>query len=261
MLLFASKATAAYFSSGGVDAKLNIRVWEMFLKKYKIPYRIVESVDQLELAVPGALLLPSTVLLSDREKRAVISFREKGGSILASWLSGVRNEYGGWQGFDFMKVALGTDVLGNTENEEDENFLMLNGDSPVTHYSPAGQRVWLERAKGWYPLRLSGGYPAANIMSWSRTFSPGKPTTAIVFDERPAASGYLSRSCYSGYPERLWLSAHPEIMEGIAHNALMWLLRQPSVYVSACDILFPAHLLWLLKQLMLLPILITFSPR
>jgi hypothetical protein len=233
VLLYASATTAKYFSWGGVDAKVNIRVWETFLRKYKIPYRIVESADQLELAIPGVLLLPSTVSLSDQEKRAVISFREKGGSVLASWLSGVRNESGAWLGFAFMKDVLGTDVMGNTEGEENDNFLMVNGDNPVTHYLPAGQRIWLERAKGWYPLRLSGGHPAANIMDWSRTFSPGKPTTSIVFDERPSVSGYLSRSVVLGYPERLWLSADPKMVEAIAHNALMWLLRQPSVYVSA----------------------------
>lgn len=233
VLLYASPTTHAYFSAGGLDAKDNLRVWEVFLRKYKIPFRIVASVEQLEKMLPGVLLLPSSVALSEREKQAVIGFRAKGGGVLASWLTGVRNESGEWRGFDFMEMALDAKVVGNTEADEEDNFMMPHGDSPVTHHLPAGLRIWLERAKEWYPLRLVGRHSAAQVMDWSRTFVSGKLTTTIVFDERRQSSGNPSRSVVLGYPERLWLSADPKLLEAIAHNALMWLLRQPDAYISA----------------------------
>ena len=233
VLVYASPVNQAYFAKGNLDTKANIRVWDVFLRKYKIPFKLLTSVDQLEQARPGVLLLPSSVALSEREKQAVLAFRAKGGGVLASWLTGVRSESGEWLGFGFMESALDTQVVGSTEADEDDNFMMPHGDNPVTHYLPAGLRVWLERAKEWYPLRLVGRYPAAQIMDWSRTFVPGKIGTAIVFDERAQPSGKPSRSVVLGYPERLWLASDPKLLEALAHNALMWLLRQPDAFVAA----------------------------
>ncbi|MFZ4480933.1 MAG: hypothetical protein ACOYNZ_13690 [Rhodoferax sp.] len=233
VLLYVSPTTQAFFTKGGLDPKLGIRVWEVFLSKYKIPFRQVNSIEQLEKLQPGVLLLPSTVALSDKEKKAVIDFRGKGGSVLASWLTGVRGEVGEWRGFDFMESALNVRVVGNTEADEDVTYLIPYGDSPVTHHLPAGLRVWLERASGWHPLRLEGRYPVAQVMDWARTFDSNRTSAAMVFDERVQASGRLSRSVVLAYPERLALSAEPKFLEAIAHNALMWLLRQPAAYVSA----------------------------
>ena len=233
VFLYASPTTQNYFAKGGIDAKVNIQQWEVFLRKYKIPFQTVASVDKLEKAQPGILLLPSLVALSEREKQAVASFRAKGGGVLASWLTGVRGDKGEWQGFGFMENTLDTKVVGNTEADENDNFMLPYGDSPVTHSLPAGMRIWLDRPKDWYPLRLVGGRSTAQIMDWSRAFVLGKPTSTIVFDERFQSSGKLSRSVVLGYPERLWLTADPKLLEAIAHNSLMWLLRQPSAYLSA----------------------------
>ena len=231
--LYASPATQAYFASGGVDAKANQRAWEVLLRKYKIPFKSIASAERLETLASGVLLLPSSVVLSQREKQAVLNFRAKGGSVLASWLTGVRSENGAWIGFDFMERALDVKVVGTTQADNDDSFMMPHGDSPVTHHLPAGQRIWTERPKEWYPLRLVGRNPAAHMMDWSRSFSAGKPTASVVFDERRQQSGLLSRSVVLGYPERLWLSADPKLLEAIAYDALGWLLRRPSAYVSA----------------------------
>lgn len=153
--------------------------------------------------------------------------------MLATWLTGVRGEKGEWLGFDYMQQALDAKVVGNTEADENVTYLLPYGDSPVTHHLPAGQRVWLERAKEWYPLRLEGRQHAGQVMDWGRTFDPEKPSGTIVFDERRQASGKASRSVVLGYPERLWLSSDPKMLEAVSHNALMWLLRQPDAYVAA----------------------------
>ena len=233
VFIYTSPITEKYFVTGGIDAKVNIQQWEVFLRKYKIPFQVISSIDKLENAQPGVLLLPSSIALSEREKQAVVSFRAKGGGVLATWLTGVRGEKGEWQGFGFMENALDAKVVGNTEADENDNFMMPNGDSPVTYSLPAGLRIWLERPKDWYSLRFATGNSAAQIMDWSRVFIAGKPTSTIVFDERPQPSGQLSRSVVLGYSERLWLSADPKLLEAIAHNSLMWLLRRPDAYLSA----------------------------
>ena len=233
IFLYASPTTRSYFEKGGIDSSINIRLWEVFLRKYKMPFQVVTSVDKLEKVQSGILLLPSLVALSEREKLAVAAFRAKGGSVLASWLTGVRGEGGEWQGFGFMERTLDAKVVGNTEADVNDMFMMPHGDSPVTHALPAGIRIWLDRPKEWYPLRLVGRHPAAQIMEWSRKFIPGKPTSTIIFDEQVQPSGQLSRSVVLGYSERLWLTADPKLLEAIAHNSLTWLLRRPDAYLSA----------------------------
>jgi Polysaccharide deacetylase len=233
VLLYLSPVTRDFYATGGLDIQANTRVWEVFLNKYKINYKLVTTVDQLEKSATGVLLLPSSVALSDREKQAVSDFRSRGGSVLASWLTGVRNEKGAWRGFDFMNKVLNVDVLGDTKQHDEDNFLMPYGDSPINNDLPAGLRIWIERSKIWYPLRMRGAKSAAAFMDWSRTFSTDKSGAAIVFDENKQASGVLSRVAVLGYPEYLWLAADPKYMEAIAHNTLMWLLRQPDAYKTA----------------------------
>jgi hypothetical protein len=231
--LYASPTSKTYYAASSIDFKDSLRLWEVFLKKYKIPYKVVLAVDKLEASAPGVLVLPSLIALSEREKLAIIKFRSQGGSVLSSWLTGVRDEKGHWQGFSFMRDSIGAMVLGDTEDEQEENFIMPHGDGAITHSLPAGQRVWFERVKGIYPLRLSGQQPAAQIMNWSRTTLRNKPGTTIVFGEQRQPSGVLSRSVTLGYPERLWLATDPMAIEAIAHNALTWLLRQPDIYLAA----------------------------
>lgn len=231
--LYESPTSQTYFRASGIDFKLSVRMWEIFLRKYSVPHKVVSSPDQLGSVGSGVLVLPSLVALSDTEKSLIANFRRRGGSVLSTWLTGVRDDRGVWQGFSFMRDVLGAVVIGDTEGEEDENFMMTHGDGAITHSLPAGQRIWMERVKGVYPLRLTGQQSAAQIQDWSRTIGQGKPATTIVFGEHPQSSGVLSRTVVLGYPERLWMSTDPKAMDSIAHNALTWLFRQPDTYLSA----------------------------
>jgi len=231
VLLYASPTTRARLAATGMDANESVRTWEVFLRKYRVPFQLVSSVEQLEILQPGVLLLPSTVALTEREMKAVREFRGKGGGVLSTWMTGVRSETGEWRGYGFMESALDAKVIGNNEITKDDTFLILHGDSPVVHDLPAGLRVWMEHAKDWYPLRLVGRQAAADLMDWSRSVTSGKASSTIVFDERSQPSGRLSRSVVLGYPERLWRSGDPKALEAVAHNALMWLLRQPDAFV------------------------------
>jgi hypothetical protein len=232
VVLYASPTTQAFFEAGELDASESKLSWEAFLKKYKIPYRVASTLTQLERSRSGVLILPSSVALSLKERQAIVDFRARGGSILATWLCGVRDEKGVWNGFGFMQSALDIKVLGDTSSDKNDNFLMPQGDSPVSNFLPAGQRIWLERVNQRPVLRLSGRHSAAHIMDWSRSFSIEKHTAAISFDERAVGASRTSRSVVLGYPERLWRTADPKHLEAIAHNALSWLRRVPSAYTA-----------------------------
>ena len=236
VIVYASPVTRAYLAKTGLNNVRNIsntQVWSVFLRKYQIPFQLITTVDKLETTSASVLVLPSSVALSEREKQAIASFRVKGGSVLSSWLTGVRNENGTEVGFNFMEKVLDVKVVGTTEVDVKDEFMLPHGDSPVTHHLPAGTRVWLERIKGLTPLRLEGRQTAAQIKDWSRTPVFGKATSLVVFDERQQISGQFSRSVVFGYSEPLWLSADPRKLEAIAHNAIFWLLRQPAAHVTA----------------------------
>lgn len=232
VLLYSSPTTEKHFSVSGIDSKGFVQAWEGFLRKYKIPYTTTSAVERLEQSTVSVLLLPSSVALTEREMQAVIDFRTRGGSVLATWQSGTRSASGEWLGYKFMEDALDTRVLGTTEKDQHDTFLLPYGDSPVSHYLPSGLRVWTERVNGWFPLRLAGQYTAARITDWSRNAADGNTGGAIVFGER-TASAKASRAVVFGFPERLWLTADPKAIEALAHNALTWLLRIPDAYLAA----------------------------
>ena len=233
VVIYSSPITKAYFAKTGVNNGINVQVWSVFLRKYQIPFQVITAVDKLETTSSSVLVLPSSIALSEREKQAVMSYRARGGSVLASWKTAERAENGSDVGYNFMEKALDVKVVGTTEADLKDDFLLPHGDSPITHHLPAGTRVWLERVKGLYPLRLEGGQTAAQIKDWSRKSVFGKATSTVVFDERLQASGRPSRSVVFGYPEQLWLSADPRQLEAIAYNAVIWLLRQPAAYITA----------------------------
>ncbi len=232
VFLFSSPANTVFFQSGGVDSQIHTRSWEVFLRKYKIPFETISSTQELIKRPPGTLVLPSVVVMTDQEKKAIVNFQERGGSILATWLTGVRTEGGEWCGFDFMNQAFGTRVVGDMRGLDDVNFLMVYGDSPVIHYLPAGLRVWLDHPREWYPLQLASAHASARMMNWSRNFESSTLGSAIVFDEKRVSSGSLTRSVLLGFPETLWLTTDPKMLEAIVHNALMWTLRQPDAYLA-----------------------------
>lgn len=232
VVLYASVNNKAYYATGGLDYGSNSLAWEGFLRKYRIPYKLVTTVEQLEKAPLGVLLLPSAVVLSDKERNAIAMYRSLGGSVLSTWLTGIRNDKGGLVGLEFMDKVLDVKVTGTTETSPDDGFLIVHGNTPVSHHLASGTRVWLERAKGWFPLQLSAKNSAASMMPWTRKFTPDKAISVIGYDEKTQSNGRASRAVVLGYPERLWQTSDPKALEAIAHNALMWLLRQPDAYMS-----------------------------
>ena len=234
--IYASPTSRTYLAAGGINYQNNLDIWQVLLKRLDIPFEVIETLATFDKsgfkAANALVILPSAVALSESERRTLGRFHEQGGALLASWLCGVRNERGDWLGFQFMENVLGTKVLGSTEPDNDDSFLIPYGNSPVSHQLPSGLRVWTERVPNWYPLRLAGSHVAAQIMDWSRTVKHDKPAGLITWEQRATGNGN-ARSVVIGYPERLWFSADQKAFDALAGDALFWLLRQPAVYLSS----------------------------
>lgn len=235
--IYDSPSTRQYMAAGGVNYQNNLDIWQLFLRRQDIAYEIITSLARFDSKIEpqATLILASALALSDAEKRSISAFQQKGGNLLATWLCGVRNEKGAWIGFQFMQHVLQTNVVGSTEADNDDGFLIPYGDSPVSHQLPAGLRVWTERIPNWYPLRLTSTHLAAQITDWSRSTSPKKRAGVISYAVNPqaASTGNSARSVVLGFPERLWFSADPKAFDALASDALFWLMHQPAVYLAA----------------------------
>lgn len=232
--LYASLPSQAHLMKLGADPTTGVRIWEGYLRAHNLPFARLTSAAEIDQAVTsGILLLPSTLVMTEAEKQAVLQWRNRGGSILSTWLTAAYSESGAPAGYSFMHDVLDVDVVGNTEDEADDTFMMVHGDNPISHSLLAGTRVWLERVPHQLPLRLVGQQEGAQIMSWSRSVDAKKPAGLISFNERQMPSGQSSRTITIGYPEQNWLRSDPKHLTAVTQDIFSWLLRQPQAYVSA----------------------------
>ncbi len=232
--LYVSLASQTHLMKLGADPTTGTRIWEQYLRSNQLPFARVTGPDDLtRISAPGLLILASAVVLSDAEKQAVLEWRNRGGSVLSTWLTATHSPSGESVNFDFMRDVLDVTVVGNTQDEADDTFMIMHGDKPVSHSLQAGTRVWLPRVPSQLPLRLVGQHEAAQIMNWSRSFSMKTPAGLISYNERQMPSGRPSRTVTLGYPEQSWQSANPDQLKAITGEVFAWLRRQPRAYLSA----------------------------
>lgn len=232
--LYASLASQAHLMKLGADPTTGTRLWENYLRANNIPFARISTAEKIaQIPAFGVLILASTVVLSDAEKKAVMHWRDRGGSIFSTWMTATHSETGDSLGFGFMADVLDVKVVGTTQDATDDTFMIVHGDNPVAHSLPAGTRVWLERVPYQLPLRLVGKQDAAQIMDWSRGYDKEKPPGLVTFNERQMPSGLLSRTVTLGYPEQNWLRSDPKQLGTLSNNILSWLLREPKAYLGA----------------------------
>ena len=94
--LYVSPTTQAYFPTVAGNYDVMVKRWRDLLATQSIAVRELTRPDELSGRRGGVLVLPSAVALSDVERRALLRFRQEGGSILATWATGTRDAEGRW---------------------------------------------------------------------------------------------------------------------------------------------------------------------
>lgn len=230
--LYVSPTSKEYFPRAGGNYDAMVRPWRKLLSARRIAVRELNQPADLAGLNGGVLILPSAVALSDTERRALLRFRDAGGSILATWGVGSRDARGKWLGYDFVRELLGITVSGEIEAEALNRFLIPFGDTPVNRSVPAGRRIWLGQL-GEKPLQLKGGVEAGVYLDWGRTaLQVGDHHGAIVFDEGGKGTG---RRVMFGFAETAW-DFNPDDIHAIAADAIGWLRRTPTVQLAAWPI-------------------------
>jgi hypothetical protein len=225
--LYVSPTTQAYFPTVGGRYEAMVKPWRDLLATPEFGARELTRPDELLKLRGGVLLLPSAVALSDVERRALLRFRQDGGSILATWATGTRDVEGRWLGFDFVRELMGVAVTGEIGKDAQTRFLIPYGETPINRTVPAGRRIWIGQ-QGEKPLQLKGGNEAAVYMDWVRAvFKVGDHHSAIVFDETAS-----SRRVMFGFAETAW-DFQPNDVRSLAMDAVRWLRRMPDAQLAA----------------------------
>ncbi len=225
--LYVSPTTQAYFPTVGGRYEVMVKRWRDLLAAPPFVVRELSRPEELSGLGGGILVLPSAVALSEAERRALLRFRQEGGSILATWATGTRDTEGRWLGFDFVRELMGVTVTGEIGQDAKTRFLIPYGETPLNRTVPAGRRIWLGQL-GEKHLQLKGGVEAAAYMDWVRSvFKVGDHPSAIVFDETA-----LSRRVMFGFAETAW-DFQPDDVRALAADAVRWLRRTPGAQLAA----------------------------
>jgi hypothetical protein len=219
--LYESASTTAYFIKIGGNYETLLNPWRSYLTERKRDHKIVTTLEGLGKIKSGVLVLPSALALSETEKSAILTFRSKGGSVLATWAGGTRNEQGEWVGWKFLE-QLGATNVSELANEIDTRQLVLTGESPLSHSHPAGQRILMGKTSE-VLLRLSGEMTAGRFLNSDRmTDEVRKKEGAVVYSE---SAGSASRAAVFAFAETTW-EARPFAAHLLIDDTLKWLLHE-----------------------------------
>lgn len=227
IVLYASPNSKSYFSKIGGNYDNLLTPWRLYFKERNLSISEVSDPVQLQKQADGVLILPSALALNDAERDAILAFRAKGGSVLATWATGTRTGAGDWAGWQLMD-SLGAKMMGEIPADSESRQLTLNGESPLSTQQPAGARIWMGKTTESL-LRFTGESVAARFMNWARIPEEVRNQEgAIVFSEGLPGTG---RSALFAFAETTWES-RPFAAHLLIDDTLKWLQRQPTIMRS-----------------------------
>lgn len=225
VVLYISPNSRAYFTQIGGNYDNLLVSWRNYFKQRKQSIKEISDMGELIKLTEGVLILPSALSLNDEERSEILRFQKNGGAVLATWATGSRNGKGDWQGWDLL-AELGAQVLGEMEVGASAQQLVVNGESPVTHQSAAGKRIWLGKPAERF-LRIKGENRGAQIMEWSRVPNKERASeAAITFSEKLGG-----RAVVMAFAESAWEAQSFPIYD-VLDDTLAWLSRKPAIVKS-----------------------------
>ncbi len=231
VVLYTSPTTRAYFAKIGGNYDTLLTPWREYFTNRKHNVIEIDDLSKLRGVERGVLILPSTIAMGERDRADIALFKNRGGSVLATWATGTRNGNGDWEGWQFLET-LGVKTVGELPVESESRQLILTGESPLSHTLGSGQRIWMSKTSESL-LRFKGDQVAGRFMNWARiTEDEYRNEGAIVYSETKATSTGSSRSVAYAFSESAWES-HPLLAYNLIDDTLQWLLRSPAIVRSA----------------------------
>lgn len=173
-----------------------LRSWREFLveKERRIPFQDIndEDLEYGDLDRFDVLILPSVRAMSDLQIERVQEFMEQGGSVLATWTTGVYREDGSWRGWGFIENTFGVRFEGFVERGVGNNRIytdtfpgvipqglylpsyIMDG-SKTGAFEPRSEAEATLRAENQQRARDSGFAPLQDYV-WFDTLNSARPT-------------------------------------------------------------------------------------
>ncbi|MDO9480548.1 MAG: polysaccharide deacetylase family protein [Azonexus sp.] len=224
LILYAAPSTKAHFTDAGGNYETLLVPWRNYFFNRKLDYEEFDDIKKLRKKKEGVVILPSAVSLSEEERVELQAFRSRGGGILATWATGTRSSNRDWEGWQFLE-RMGVKYVGDIDPSKEINYLILNGEMPVSFSHPAGQRLLMGQTSE--PLlRVTGDMTAGLFMNWARiTDDERKGEGAVVFSED---DDELGRAAFFAFAETAWES-RPLAAYTLIDDTLSWLQRRPAM--------------------------------
>lgn len=239
-VVYVSDSTTAHFRAVGGNYEVLIAPWKKYFLARNISVAFTRDLKALEGRAQSTLILPSAVSLTADERAKILSFYNRGGSILATWATGTWVGPGKWAGWDFIK-SLGGNPLGETSTKDGE-FLIFRGETPVTFNITAGERISLSPSEESILVYKPDASSAARLVNWARLTAPviQDRNSVVQFKEAARTQG---RVALFGFSENSWPEAGVDIYP-LVDDSLSWLMRRPAIVLAAWPDAYPsAHVL------------------
>lgn len=223
VLLYVSRSTSSYFGSIGGNYETLLKPWRGYIQNVKPRPKEVNDLSDLGTLNSGVLILPSTAALGPAERQDILAFRDRGGSVLATWATGTRGANGEWMGWDFLEKLGGARFSGEIPREADVGYLVLSGESPVNFSQSAGKRIFLG-SNAEHALRLTGPQSGGQFLNWARTPEAERAREgAITYAEIGPGAG---RVVIFGFAESSWENQTADLHQ-LVNDTLSWLKHKP----------------------------------
>ena len=226
--LYASPLTVEYLKASGTSNNTALTMWRRYLRKACRCFEEIARGELLGNLKPGLLILASSEVLDDEERKAIQRFAASGGSLLATGLTGTRGARGALLGHGFVNDLFKMQVKGEfTRTNNEDWFMMPFGDGPLTWAIPAQRRMYMGDAAQ-NMLRVESSSLAAVVMDWDREQDEVGPNGVIAFTETAKYRGV-----FFGFPESAWNFTKPSELIALLDGTISWLQREPRLVKSA----------------------------
>lgn len=226
-----SEATAQFLQSGPAY-EAHPQYWQNLLRRAGWAADVISDAQlEQDLSAYQVLVLPSAVCLNENQKNAIRTFLRGGKGVVATWITGTRDEKGKWLGWEFLQELTGADALEISERPAPW-FISFAADSPLTTGLAAASRVQVvspERAAA-TALQVDGYWSDYRLFPVDSKLPPNFLGSVLhtPYEQRGRVAwlGFQENSAVAG-------GADKALLDSLLRNAVAWTAGDLVIGVAA----------------------------
>ena len=222
--LYSAPASRSYFASVGGNYDQLLQAWRQYFDRRSEKAHEISDLSAISSASGGVVILASAAALGEAERRQLTEFRQRGGSVLATWATGTRDLHGQWHGWGFLEDLLQAKYLGErAASASVSNVLIISGNSPLASVAMTGRQIELGGLTE-PPLRFDSPNRSGLFLGQDGSSND----YSIVFAE---SSTNGARALLFGFAETAW-ERQPEDVYLLVDASLNWLRHKPQLQIA-----------------------------